>query len=193
MSFGSYGTKTKLPGGVEAPKAFSSRINYSDIRLSEDEFVDMVDRFQKHLDTHNLLTEEIIAEVKLLAGGNAALTSSCLQLIARDFPKYCEVKTENQIQAFILNGSLESKLYSEDCRTFRSYMFDEFLIMDKQKDLFIEVLGKLVKNGEYTISDENMYNVASVLIKRGICAVNVKNDYECLEFTCPLTAIHYQK
>lgn len=192
MSFASYGAKTQLPDGAEAPKEFASLINYSDIRLSEDEFVDMVGRFKKHLDTNNLLTEEIIAEVKLLAGGNAALTSSCLEIITRDFPKYREAKTESHIQALILNGSLESYLNSQDCRTFRSYMFDEILV-DKEKDLFIEVLGKLVKNGEYTISDEKMYNVASFLIKRGICAINVKNDYECLEFTCPLTAIHYQK
>lgn len=196
MSFAVYGTKIQLPGRVESPKTFASRIYYPDIRLRQDEFDDMVSRYKQYCDKFNVLTSDIVAQVNQLARGNAALTFLCLDTITQTFPKLYEAKSPSHVQALISNGSLDFCLAIDQCRALRPFAEIERSVLECQidKESFIKVLEKLIKTSLYKIEDKSINGeLVSVMIKLGICAVSVINDHEYLEFTCPLTAVYYQK
>lgn len=192
LSFAAYWTNDQFLGRIEAPTSFNSRIYYSNILLKEEEFVEMIEKYKHHRDTYQVLTEEIIAEVKNLAGCNAALTSLCLEIITRDFPRNYEARTEGHIQDLISNGTLDDHLVNQKCRAFRSFEeMDEYFLDDNEKSRFIKVLGELIKKGQYRI--DGISSAVSAMLKLGICVVSLKIDRQCLEFACPLTAIYYQK
>lgn len=155
----------------------------------------MVERFKKHRDTHKVLTEDVIAEVKHLAGRNAALTSMCLDVITIDFPSFYKIKTENDILALISNGSLDFRLAFHNSRIFRGDVIQSLFVEHKTR--LIEVLGKLIKEGKYKIvvhENNHKDNLVNQLNKLGICIIIVQNNNDkYLEFTCPLTAIYYQE
>lgn len=193
MSFAVYGIRGQLPG-VVSPKTFLSRIYYSGIRLKEEEFDDMVAKYKKHCDAHNLLTQDIVAEVKYLAGHNAALTSLCLKIITKDLAKLSkfEKPCEREVKAFISSGKLDSHLVSQGCRAFRP--FEELEpSLPESKDVFLKMLNHLIKEGQHPIEDPITKIEATQMIKLGICAVRNDGLNEYIEFTCPLTAIYYQK
>lgn len=115
LAFANYGREIKITGQIKSRKPFSKRLYYSDIRLRDEEFEEMAENYKKEFDTFNVLTKDIIADVKNLSGGHPGLTSMCLEIITKTFPAKYDAKTPSEVQALIATGILDYCLASDGC------------------------------------------------------------------------------
>ena len=118
--------------------------------------------YRKALDPQvEVLTDGIVSQVRTLTNGNAGLSCLCLHVIAGDFrePEF-NAKEEFDIVALIAKGDIDKRIeLSAKCRAFRTINdINEFMKEKEIKpELFIQFLGKLVKEGPI----KSKYNTSS--------------------------------